>query len=108
MSVVQSKRGRQLLPTDVFTQQQISFLDLLHKEADDSSNSSTRHRYISHFGNHLRAAASPQAVLQLMELPIPTTRLRRQAENKLRQLTRDRVQDDIAGSEGASPLPQPA
>ncbi len=112
MNGTPSKRGRQMLPTEVLTTQQISFLLILQKEVDSAASNTERsvaqNRYLSHFTNCLRAASSPRAVRQLMELPAPSERLERQLQNKLHQLTiitpieSDRQQ--LGG--GSSPLPQ--
>ncbi len=85
-----SKRGKQLLPTSVFSTQHLSFLMVLHGEIAKATSPREKevaqNRYISHFTNSLRAATTPEAVKQLKTLPCPNDKLDRQLRNKLCQL----------------------
>lgn len=85
-----SKRGKQLLPTPLFSNQHISFLVVLHGEIDKAvlpqEKDIARNRYISHLTNYLHAATTPEAVRQLKTLPCPNEKLGRQIKNKLSQL----------------------
>lgn len=90
VNVQPSKRGKQLLPTPLFSTQHLSFLMVLHgeigKAVSPKEKDAARNRYISHLTNSLRAATTPEAVRQLKALPCPNDKLERQLQNKLSQL----------------------
>ncbi len=114
MNGTPSRRGKQMLPTEMFTTQQISFLVVLRREVTDARDAKERsvaqNRYLSCFTNCLRAATTPKAVRQLMALPAPSERLERQLRNKLRQLTvHNNLEEsprEIQMGGGSPPLPQ--
>jgi hypothetical protein len=88
--MVSSKRGRKILPTTRFSPEQIGTLTELYRASlridGPKEMQASQNRYVSYFGNYAHAASSPEAVQQLLALPVPTTRLERQLHNKMRQL----------------------